>query len=232
MNVCIITRAQPGAQVSAEGVAGLGRNPLVIPAAIVSSTDAKVDVSGVQALLMTSAAAARHLQTSLEVRALPVYAVGDATAQAAREAGFEQVISAGGDGATLAVLAADRMKPATGALLHVRGSEVAGDVTSMLRACGFATHSLEVYHTIDHGDFQRHVCAAINEHHGLIVLHSPAGARRLLAAVTGQTLQFGQWRAIGLSPACLAGLADLGFSDLISAQQPDEAALLATIAAL
>jgi uroporphyrinogen-III synthase len=229
MTTCLITRTQPGAQVSQVQLQAVGHQAIVVPAAIISPTHANIDCTGVQALLMTSAAAARHAVIGPVLAALPVYAVGDATAEAATKAGFTNVISAGGDGATLAVLAADRMKTNAGALLHLRGNEVAGDVTGMLSACGFETRFVEVYDTKDHPDFQEEICRHLAEKSGFVLFHSPAGARRFANAIERRRIDLDAWSAIGLSPACLASLQNKGFAHLISASQPDDSALMEAV---
>src|SRR5690606_18555276 len=76
---------------------------------------------------------------------LPVYAVGDATAQAARAAGFDTVESAGGDVVALAALVAERLSPGGGSLLHVAGSQTAGDLAGRLSALGFTVHREALY---------------------------------------------------------------------------------------
>ena len=226
MTICLITRTQPGAQVTAAGVSALGYEPIIVPAAIITPTHAAIDVVGVQALLMTSAAAARCAKVDSQIVTLPVYAVGDATAQAATEAGFVNVISAGGDGATLAVLAADRMKTVAGALLHIRGQEVAGDVTGMLDACGFETRAVEVYSTQDDPDFRQQIRHYIVTLSGIVLFHSPAGTRRFCLAMNDAGNALSKWRAIGLSQACLLPAQNMGFASLIAASQPDEKALM------
>jgi uroporphyrinogen-III synthase len=231
MSLCLITRTQPGADATAMVLRDLGFHAIAIPAAVIVPTHAAVETQGVQALLMTSAAAARNTVATDHIRALPVYAVGDATAQAAEDAGFERVISAGGDGATLAVLAADRMTPRDGALLHLRGQEVAGDVTGMLTACGFETRLVEVYQTRDHPDFPVLVREYLAKPPGQIVFHSPAGARRFAQALTGYGFDLSHWNAFGISSACLAPLQEFGLASLISAQRPDEDALIEEVCA-
>lgn len=231
MTMCIVTRSQPGALATATELEHMGYVPLVVPAAIIIPTDAGISTDGVQALLMTSAAAARNARASQAALNLPVYAVGDATAQAASDAGFRTVISAGGDGAALAVLAADRMKTADGALLHLRGSEIAGDVTAMLETCGFQTRFVEVYMTRDHPDFGDKITQALANNSGFILLHSPAGTRRLLSALGQAGQDLGAWCVVAISPACLTNLQNEGFGKLIAAEQPDEMSLLAALAA-
>jgi len=229
MKACLITRSEPGAYATAEAVRALGLAPLIIPAARIEITPVTLDLDGVQALLMTSAAAARAIEITETLKVLPLYAVGDATAEAAVAAGFETVISAGGDAATLAVLAADRMSPRQGALLHLRGREVAGDVTGMLRACGFEARHVEVYRTHDHPDFKANILDQLARQGGFILIHSPAGARRLGAAVSDRNFHLGAWRVVGLSSACIKPLEELAFMSTSIAAAPDEEALIATL---
>jgi uroporphyrinogen-III synthase len=229
MITCLITRTQPGALMTQALLEKHGYNPICVPAAIIVPTQARIDTSGVQALLMTSAAAARSIQVTPLMMALPVYAVGDATAEAAKAAGFNTVISAGGDGATLAVLAADRMKAGDGALLHLRGQEVAGDVTAMLSACGFETRFIEVYQTHDDPAFRADIAHHLKQSAGLVLFHSPAGARRFALAIDGAGIDLRGWGAAGLSHACVLPLQNMGFEGTFYASQPDEAALVDAI---
>lgn len=229
MTLCLITRTLPGAFVTQANVQEIGHQGVVVPAAVIVPTGVPIDTRGVQALLMTSAAAARHTIMDAALATLPVYAVGNATAEAAILAGFNNVISAGGDGANLAVLAADRMKTDAGALMHLRGSEVAGDVTGMLDACGFETRFVEVYATQDHPDFGHQISTYIGQDAGVVLFHSPAGGRRFATAVENADNKLGAWTAIGLSLACLLPVQNMGFRGLFSAKQPDESALMEAI---
>jgi uroporphyrinogen-III synthase len=67
----------------------------------------------------------------------PVLTVGDATAQAARAAGFADVRSADGDVSALAALARRTLAPDAGKLVHIGGDHIAGDLAGELRAAGF-----------------------------------------------------------------------------------------------
>lgn len=97
---------------------------------------------GIQAVLLTSANGARALaamnaMTKTKRRDLRLLAVGEATAAAARQAGFAAVEAAGGDVHRLAALAACRLDAAAGPLLHIAGSALAGDLAGALEARGF-----------------------------------------------------------------------------------------------
>ncbi|KAA0677045.1 uroporphyrinogen-III synthase [Roseomonas genomospecies 6] len=96
------------------------------------------DVENVQALLFTSANGVRGYTRRTSRRDRPVYAVGDATATAAREAGFARVESASGDVYALAALVRARCTATAGPLLHVAGTKLAGDLAGMLAEDGFS----------------------------------------------------------------------------------------------
>ena len=76
-----------------------------------------------------------------ELRALPVFAVGQHSAQAMRAAGFADVSSADGNVNDLADLVAARMKPGA-PLLYLAGEERSGDLAGVLRARNFAVHTV------------------------------------------------------------------------------------------
>src|SRR5947209_4837807 len=86
------------------------------------------DLAGVQAILCTSANGVRALARLTDERALPLLAVGEATAARARAEGFASVESAGGNVDELIQLALRRLRPQAGQLLHVAGTVVAGDL--------------------------------------------------------------------------------------------------------
>jgi len=112
---------------------------------IVPLLDAAVALDGVQALLFTSANGVSAFTLRERRRDVPVLAVGAATAEAARRAGFQSVESADDDGAALARLAAARLDPAGGRVLHVSGADVAGDLAGTLAAAGFAAERIVLY---------------------------------------------------------------------------------------
>lgn len=151
----LVTRQSDDAEPVAELLRGRGIEPLVEPLLFIERRGAGaaggLDVSGVQAFLLTSANGARALAAATGERRLSVLAVGDATARAARELGFAAVASAGGDVEDLARLAAAKLDPGAGALVHAAGSVVAGDLAGRLEASGFVVRRAVLYeaHTVD-----------------------------------------------------------------------------------
>ena len=128
-----ITRAQPGADATAERVRVLGHEPVVAPLlAVKVLPDAQVDLSGVAALAFTSANGVRAFADLSGERAMRVFAVGSATAEAAKAAGFKRVLSADGDVNALAIGISHRKNELIGEVLHPGALEPAGDLVSAL----------------------------------------------------------------------------------------------------
>jgi uroporphyrinogen-III synthase len=99
----------------------------------------------------------------------------------------------------------------------------------MVRACGFEARHVEVYATHDHPDFKANIMAELSKQGGFILIHSPAGGRRLAAAVSDAEIDLGAWHVVGLSSACIKPLEELGFKSINIADSPDEEALIATL---
>ena len=74
--------------------------------------------------------------------------MGCATAQAARNAGFHSVTAADGDVDALAALAAARLDPECGRLVHVAGRVSTGDLAVRLRAAGFEAERVSLYEAV------------------------------------------------------------------------------------
>ena len=101
----LLTRPEEDARETARRLEERGHQVLVTPLMVIDVLGGgPLDLNGVQALLVTSVNGLRafmHRQGG-RVPRLPVYAVGDATARVAREMGFKDVKSAGGDVGALA----------------------------------------------------------------------------------------------------------------------------------
>ena len=142
----LVTRPRPDARRTADALAARGVAALVEPMLEIEFLPTPVlDLSGVQALLFTSANGVRAFAAASPERALPAFAAGDATARAARTAGFRQVESAAGDVRALAGLAAARSDPSAGPLLHASGEVAAGDLAGGLEEVGFAVRRERLY---------------------------------------------------------------------------------------
>lgn len=132
-----ITRALPDAERTAERVRSKGAEAIVAPLLTIIPCAYDTKVEDAQALLFTSVNGVRAFPDARRVSAKPVLTVGDATAEAARAAGFSNVVSADGDVHALAALAKARLTPSAGPLIHIGGEHLAGDLAGELRVAGF-----------------------------------------------------------------------------------------------
>ena len=218
-----ITRALPAAEATAAHVAALGFEPVVAPLLEVRPLAPEIDLAGVAALAFTSANGVRAFARLNSDRTHRVWTVGEATAEAAREAGFADAHSADGDVAALAE--ALIREPPGGAVLHLSAREPAGDLVGTLNASGLQARRAEVYETTPTALALTPEAAPIAD---VVLLHSPRAARLLAALAAGGASR--ALRAVCLSPAVAAGLG--GALPAVSAARPDEAALLAALRAL
>jgi len=216
-----ITRAQPGAARTAERLAALALEPVVAPLlAIQPIEQAEPDLGGVDILAFTSINGVAAFAALTARRDRPVMTVGDATAEAARTAGFVHVRSAAGDLQALADLIAAE---ASGKVLAPGAEAPAGDISgevAMRRSEGMTVHTLPVYRAV-----ATDVAAPADP--DAVLIHSPR-AGQLLAAFGKAALEHAVVACI--SPAAAAPLIALGLSPAVAAA-PHEDALIATLQA-
>ena len=218
-----ITRAQPGADATAARVRALGHAPFVAPLLAVRMLEGvQVDLTGVKALAFTSANGLRAFADACADRSLRVFAVGAATAQAAREAGFRRVLSADGDVGALAEGIAARRAEIGGAVLHPGAAELAGDLAGALERALVEVRSLTLYDTVpaDLTPQQLEQLADVD----VALVHSAKGAKALAAVL--ETRPLPNLRVLALSNAVLEPLAGVQVAAKAPAPFPLEAALL------
>ena len=145
----LVTRPEPDALKLRAALEEHGHHATVEPLLQVSFEDADpVDLDGVQALIATSRNGLRALKSHpalAEARALPLFAVGGATAKEARALGFEMVVTGAGTAQELVVHIVSALDPAAGLLLHLAGDTLAGDLRGALEEHGFRVLQPQVY---------------------------------------------------------------------------------------
>jgi uroporphyrinogen-III synthase len=162
---------------------------------------------------------------------LPVYAVGQRSADAARQVGFSNVISAGGDVRELVRLIAARRADAAAPLLYLAGEDRAADLIAELVAHGIAAEMAIVYRAAA-APFPSALTAALKACEVDAVLHFSkrsaenyvAGARQ--AGILAQALAV---RHLCLAQPIAEPLSGAGAGSIAVAKRPDEAALIALL---
>ena len=194
-----------------------------------------VDLDGVQAVLLTSSNGVRALAERSPRRDVPVFAVGDATAKTARGLSFKQVHSATGDVDALAELAAELLEPERGPLVHVAGTEVAGNLAGELTKAGFQCRREVIYETTPARALSAAAIAKLKSGEiDTVLLFSPRSATifcelvrkaRLLRACREITIA-------GLSRAVADAAREVKWKDVIIAAAPNQDALIERVAEL
>ena len=143
----INTRPQPDSTSLTQALTVLGHEVIEAPLLDIRFEDrsGSLALDDVQAVLATSANGVRALAAATERREISLFAVGDASARTAEELSFRNVTSADGDVEDLAATVVHVLDPADGALLHVAGSKIAGDLVGTLASAGFATRRVTLY---------------------------------------------------------------------------------------
>ncbi len=229
----LITRPRDDAGRLAEALRPMGIEPLLEPLFRIDHPGGpKLDLDGVQALLVTSANGVRAFAARDDRRDLTVYAVGDASARAAAEVGFADVESASGDVEDLARLVRRRLDPAQGAVFHAAGTRVAGDLAGMVEEAGFTYRRAVLYEARAADGFSAATVQALKA--GTVdgaLFFSPRTATCFVDLVRKSGLAGACERIIAfcLSPAVAGKANALTWREICVAAQPDQAALLAAV---
>jgi uroporphyrinogen-III synthase len=229
----LVTRPEPDNARTAAALRALGHEVTLAPLLRIETIeDADLGASPWAAILLTSANGARAIAQHprrLELMAVPVLTVGPGSADAARAAGFSDVVSADGDARDLIRLAGSRFADAGLPLLYPAGEDRARDLGGELSAQGLSIRTVVVYRAAKAALLPA-VRAALE--HGRIdgVLHF---SRRSVESY----LECGRGFAeLALAPVhyCLSARAAeplrlAGAGAIRVAAQPDEARLLALV---
>lgn len=224
----VVTRPEPDGKRTATALRAAGHEVLVAP--LMKVQPVAVDLSGTWgAVIITSANAPSAIADNPARNALlklPVIAVGQRSAEAAQQAGFTDVTSAGGDVRDLVRTLASQRADAKAALLYLAGEDRAADLVGELSARGIAAELRVVYRAAT-APFPPPLIAALKAGEVDAVLHFSrrsaenyvAGARQ--ADIAGPALAV---RHFCLSAQVAEPLA--GASHVAIARRPDEQALI------
>jgi len=148
----LVTRPQPSATATAARLEALGHKAIVLPMMeAVHQPQAALNVLALphSAIAVTSAEALRalsairnHLAPHLQT---PVFCVGAATADAARQLGFQSVIAGPGTGAGLAHFIANTPRNLEDGLVYLAGLPRSPSFETALREAGIGCHVADVY---------------------------------------------------------------------------------------
>lgn len=179
----INTRPPPDADTFTQAILAAGGQPILSPVMAIRFRDVKAPVEADEALAFTSANGVRAFARANAGQRPKAFAVGAATADEARRAGFADIATADGDVESLAELVANAkisMK-----ILHLAGSDRAGDLVAALTVRGVAARRLVLYDAIPEADLTPHARLALSAEpeNCAVGLFSPRSAALFIAQI-------------------------------------------------
>jgi len=225
----LVTRPSPDGERTAAAVRARGHEVLRVPLMRVRPVPAVISGNW-SAVIVTSANALRVLPAEqiTPLLSLPLYAVGQRSAEAARERGFCEVHSANGDARDLVRLIAERHANETAPYLYLAGEDRAADIEAALAKHGVKVETVIVYRIVTTG-FPPELFNAVERREIHAVLHfSRRSAENYVsgARAAGLIEQALAPRQLCLSRQVAEPIAAAGAQSVAIASRPDEAALL------
>src|ERR1700677_1747120 len=237
----LVTRPHPDDEATAAALRARGLEVLLAPMLRFEPVAFHDDLdANYGAVIVTSANSLRgiapHLAGSRLLK-LPLFAVGQRTAEVARAAGFDHVIAAEGDAAGLrdkvvASVRARELKKA-GTLLYLAGADLARDLAGDLGQRGFTVVTQTTYRMIPVAELPPAAREGFAANQVAAVLHySRRSARAFLQAARTAGVEIS---ALALPQCCISAavalvVRDAGATQVMVAAAPDENSLFEALA--
>ncbi|MCO5161665.1 MAG: uroporphyrinogen-III synthase [Mesorhizobium sp.] len=235
MRRVLVTRPEPGASATALALLSAGFEPVVMPLTEIRPLPVtEIALPAFDAVALTSANAIRHVPKWLRAAILtvPLHAVGAATAQAAREAEFENVVAGPGDAAGLAAAMGKALAPGS-AVLYLCGRVRKPEFEQELRGRGIEVIPIETYDTVPtaiaDGSLPRP-----DTNPFFVFVYSAEAAKALaeLATRTAGARLFESARLIAVSRRAAAPAEAIFAGRVVVARGPTEAAMIEALSGL
>ena len=231
----VITRPREDAERTASALHSRGHEVLIAPLMCIEPI--AVDLSGKWgAVVITSAHALSAIsnKTRSVVCQLPLYAVGDRSAEAAKKVGFSDIHSAGGDVHDLVRLVAKQHTSSKAPILYLAGEHRASDLVKELEACDVKAQMRIVYRAIAL-PFPSHLMKTLKTGKVDAVLHF--SKRSAESYVTGATALGIETQALAVKHFCLSEqiampLKAAGAAQVTVSSRPEEMALIELLSTL
>jgi uroporphyrinogen-III synthase len=231
----LVTRPVPDNATTAEALRARGYDVVLSPVLLFEPVPFRDDSEArYDGVVVTSANALRAVadHPSLPAwRKLRLFAVGEATAEVARQVGFTNILVAEGDGASLRDLVTAKLKK-RGTLCYFAGEVLSRDLAGELDARGYTVITHTAYRMAPVADLTANAVAAFNAEQIDAVLHfSRRSARAFFDAARGSGVEIS---ALALPHCCISDAVaavarDAGVARIVTAQAPDEKSTLGAL---
>lgn len=223
----IICRAQPGARESAAHVKAVGLDPIISPAlSIRGLPETRLPpLHKIGNLVFTSANGVRAFSERSDVRDIPAWCVGPATAAAAKNNSFTRIHESAGNAVDLANYILAHAQPDQRSFLHVANSAAKGDLKAHLEAAGRRVIFAPLYETVQVAELSGVAKTALLAPEDTILLvHSHKGANAFLNLA--EQLALGRLHVIAISDLAASPFFNVTVSHISIASVPNEEALI------
>ncbi|HEX7873883.1 MAG TPA: uroporphyrinogen-III synthase [Sphingobium sp.] len=214
----LVLRPEPGASRTAKALREAGFLPILYPLYEIEPVDwTPPDPAGIDAILITSANAVRQAGPGMaRFLSKPLFAVGAATAAAARQAGFLSVTVGGGDiPSTVPMVVASGHRR----ILHLSGTEI-----REFDPAGLSILRLPVYRAAPYGTAEGLRRIVPRDRGAYAMVHSPRAGVRLSELVEARERQRITIIAISIAASQACGR---GWRDRVAVGSPTGEAMVA-----
>lgn len=228
----LVTRPEPDAQATQERLAALGIASEIAPVMARQTLHAHLPPpEGFAAVALTSTNALRALADLVTLEPLlqkPVFAVGERTANEARQLGFTDVTAADGElGSLVTTIALARLE---GPILYPAGKHLSGDLAHALAPQGLMVVTVPVYEMVAEPTLPESICTELaSDKFGAALFYSRRTAE-IFVSLIEQSVPVDARRTlpvICLSENVARPLLDAHFNRVLLADHPSEDAMMA-----
>ena len=223
-----VTRTAPDNALTFGALGEMGRLAVNVPVLRVRKCFALPRVRSPGGIVLTSVNGVRIHPLRAEFFDIPVFTVGDRTAEAAEMVGYRNVTSANGDVEDLEDLIRTKFQGSR-RIYHFSALEPAGDLAGNLCRHGYDAERIAVYRTCSVllSELAKNL-PPLEKMNGILI-HSPRASQIVRSYLDAQPRPFVGWIAC-ISPAAAAPFAGLCGVNVLTAERPDERSILELIA--
>lgn len=220
----LITRPESEANALKTQLIGRGLNAIAAPVARIVPLAPALPAWQGQELVATSANAF-IAPLPVSYAKATIYAVGEATAQAARHAGLSNISIGPGDAASLADMIIQQHPDRMGSLLYLAGEPRKPVLEERLASAGLAIETLLRYRTEALASLPPAAIQALAHPRPLVLLYSAASAQKFIALCGRASVDLSQLVAICISDAVKSMLGGM-MGEYHVAAEPNQESLL------
>ena len=223
----IVTRTQPGAAETGARVEALGATPLIAPALEIRFFPLQEDWAPQpdESLIFTSANGVHAYEAAGWSNDHRVVAVGPATTNAAKVAGFSDILNADGNSDDVVELISSSFRASDTRWVHYSNDAAAGQIVERLSVYGFNIRFVPLYGTI--AVPWEAVQPVLSESRaGILLIHSTKAAEAVQGWIGNGRIGPSGFHLVAVSERASAPLAGLGWRSVVNAVRPNENKLM------